>query len=147
MRVSRRGVTVRARPEIAFLDPAPARTTRLTVTDLLASTEAATDLRLRIGGFTVRDADGKLRVGVVVEPVDPSVTLTSAGAILIDGGDRVVAHWFAKDATERPLLGAMAAPPGPTGCASRRSTPPAGRAPRRRDRRRPDPSARSRSAR
>ena len=43
-------------------DAAPA-TTRLTVTDILASTEAVTDLRLRVGGFTVRDADGKLRVG------------------------------------------------------------------------------------
>ena len=55
VRVARRGVTVRARPEITFTDTARARTTRLTVSDILASTEAATDLRLRVGGFTVRD--------------------------------------------------------------------------------------------
>ena len=67
---------------------------------------------MRVGGFTVRDPDGKLRVGVLIEPVDSSVTLASAGAILIDGNDRVVTHWHARDATERPLLGAMAVPPG-----------------------------------
>ena len=73
VRVARRGVIVRARPEIVFTETSQARTTRLTVSDILASTEAATDLRLRVGGFTVRDADGKLRVGVLVEPADGSV--------------------------------------------------------------------------
>ena len=113
VRVARPGITVRARPDVVFLDTAPARTTRLTVSDILGSTEAATELRLRIGGFTVRDPDGKLRVGIIVEPVDSSVTLASAGAILIDGGDRVVTHWHARDATERPLIGALSVPPGP----------------------------------
>ena len=113
VRVARPGITVRARPDVVFLDAAPARTTRLTVSDILGSTEAATELRLRIGGFTVRDPDGKLRVGIIVEPVDSSVTLASAGAILIDGGDRVVTHWHARDATERPLIGALSVPPGP----------------------------------
>ena len=112
VRVTRRGVTVRARPEVTLVDTAPSRTARLTISDILGSTEAATDLRLRVGGFTVRDPDGKLRVGVLVEPVDPSVTLASAGAILIDATDRVVTHWHARDATERPLLGAMTAPAG-----------------------------------
>ena len=113
VRVARRGVTVRVRPEITFTDTARTATTRLAVTDLLASTEAVTDLRLRVGGFTVRDADGKLRLGVLVEPADTSAALASAGAILIDGNGRVVTHWHARDATERPLLGAMTAPPGP----------------------------------
>ncbi len=112
VRVARRGVIVRARPEITFTDTAQARTTRLVVTDILASTEAATDLRLRVGSFTVRDADGKLRVGVLVEPADGSVGLASAGAILIEGNGRVAAHWNARDATERPLLGAMTVPGG-----------------------------------
>lgn len=113
VRVLRRDVTVRARPEITIADPARRRSgTRLVVPDLLASTEAFTDLPLRAGGFTVREADGRLRVGVVVEPGDPAVTLASAGAILIAAGGRVVGRWFAKDASERPLLGAMPAPPG-----------------------------------
>ena len=111
VRVARRGIIVRVRPEVTFTPPART-TTRLTVSDILASTEAATDVRLRVGGFTVRDPDGKLRVGVLVEAADASAALASAGAILIDAGGRVVAHWTARDAAERPLLGAMTAPPG-----------------------------------
>ena len=42
VRVARPGVTVRARPEVVLTDTAPARTTRLTVSDILGSTEAAT---------------------------------------------------------------------------------------------------------
>jgi hypothetical protein len=112
VRVARRGVVVRARPEITFLESARPATTRLTVSDLLGSTEALTDLRLRIGGFTVRDAEGRLRVGVVVEPVDPAASLASVGAILITSDERVAGRWFARDGSERPLLGAMAVPPG-----------------------------------
>jgi VWFA-related protein len=112
VRVTRRGVTVRARPEITFVDSPRTGTLSLTVKDLLASAEAFTGLRLRIAGFTVREPDGPLRVGVVVEPGDPGVPLASAGAILIAGDGQVPAHWFAKDASERPLLGAMGAAPG-----------------------------------
>jgi hypothetical protein len=112
VKVSRRGVTVRARPEITFADTARAGATRATVSDLLASAEAVTDLRLRVGAFTVRDPDGKLRVGVLIEPADGSVALASAGAILIDGNGRVVGRWNASDAAERPLLGAIAAVTG-----------------------------------
>ena len=111
VRVARRGVTVRARPEITLTMTAHATTTRLSVSDLLDSTAALPELRLRVGGFTVRDASGGLRFGVIVEPDEPGAVLASAGAILIDG-DVVVGRWFAKDATERPLLGAMAARPG-----------------------------------
>ena len=111
VRVARRGVTVRARPEITLAEPEKGGTLRLVVTDLLASTEALSEVRLRVGGFTVRDADGRLRLGVIVEPADRATVLDSVGAILIDG-DVVVGRWFAKDASERPLLGAMAATPG-----------------------------------
>lgn len=112
VRTLRRDVTVRARPEITLYDPArlPA-STRLSVPELLGSFEAVTDLPLRIAGFTVREAADRLRVGVVVETVEPAVTLASVGAILIDG-DRVAGRWFAKDASERPLLGAIGAQPG-----------------------------------
>ncbi len=112
VRVARRGTTVRVRPEITLTDTVRPATGRLTISDLLGSTESITDLRLRVDGFTVRDADGKLRVGVLVEPVDASATLTSAGAILIDASGRVPTHWHARDASERPLLGAMTVPPG-----------------------------------
>ena len=112
VRVARRGVTIRARPEITLTDTTRAGTRRSTVSDILASTEAVTDLRLRAGGFTVRDADGKLRVGVLMEPADASVAIASAGAILIDSNGRVAARWNARDPAERPLVGAMTVPPG-----------------------------------
>jgi hypothetical protein len=111
VRVTRRGVTVRVRPEITFAE-SPRSTTSLTVKDLLASSDHVGELRLRIAGFTVRDPGGQLRLGVVVEPSDPAVSLTSAGAILIAGDGQVPSHWFARDASERPLLGAMVAAPG-----------------------------------
>ncbi len=112
VKINRRGVTVRARPEITFTDTARTTTKRLTVTDILSSTEAVGELPLRVDGFTVRDPDGKLRVGVLIEPADSTTQIASAGAILIDTTSRVVTHWNAKDATERPLLGAMTAAPG-----------------------------------
>src|SRR5204862_1926580 len=62
VKVNRRGVTVRARPEITFADtarPSP----RLAVSDLLGATEPLTDVRLRVGGFSVREGEGRLRVG------------------------------------------------------------------------------------
>ena len=119
VRVTRRGVTIRVRPEIAFIETARAATARLTVGDILASTEAVTDLALRVGGFTVRDPDGKLRVGVLIEPAGVRPLSPSAGAILIEDSGRIVAHWNARDATERPLLGAMTAAPGPYRAARR----------------------------
>lgn len=112
VRVSRRGVAVRARPEITFTDTASAEVARPIVSELLASTNAVADLRLRVDGFTVRDPDGKLRVGVLLEPADASATIASAGAILLDGAGRVAGRWNASDPSERPLLGAMSASPG-----------------------------------
>ncbi len=111
VRVARRGVIVRARPEITLTDAARGAN-RLTVADVLTSTEAVTDLRLRVGGFTLRDPDGKLRVGVLLEPADPSVTIASAGAVLIDDIGRVAARWNAGNPAERPLVGAMTVAPG-----------------------------------
>ncbi len=113
IRVSRRGVTVRARPEISFAGAVrPAGAVRLTVNEVLASASSFSDVRLRIGGFTVRDVDGRLRVGVLVEPIDPGAELTSVGAILVAEDGAVAGRWFARDATERPLLGAIAASAG-----------------------------------
>ncbi len=112
VRVRRPDVTVRARPEITFVEPERARaTTRPAVGDLLTSSVAALDLPLRVGGFTMREPGGHLRVGIVIEPAEPGVRLASAGAVLLDQ-DRIAGRWFAPDAAERPLLGAMAATPG-----------------------------------
>jgi len=113
VRVLRGGVIVRARPAVTFSRPASGTATpKLSLSDLLLSRDSYPDLRLRVGGFTVRQPDERLRLGVVVETDDPGASLTSVGAVLVDGGGRVVARWFAADPFERPLLGAMVAPPG-----------------------------------
>lgn len=113
VRVNRKGVTVRARPEIRFAESLSTRKIRLTVPELLGSFDAFPDLRLRIGGFTARDAEGKLRLGILVEAVDQTVPLESVGALLIGPDGQVVGRWFARSAADRPLLGAIAADAGP----------------------------------
>jgi len=113
VRVARSGITVRARPEITFVEGTlRSGTARPGVADLLASTEPFTDLPLRVAGFTVRAAGGQLRVVVLAEPADPAVSLASAGAMLVDDAGRIAGNWSAKDASARPLLGAMAAKGG-----------------------------------
>jgi len=113
VRVLRSSVMVRARPEVTFARPVPGTATpKLSLADLLLSRDSYPDLRLRVGGFTVRQPDERLRLGVVVETDDPGASLTSVGAVLVEGDGRVVARWFAVDVFARPLLGAMVAPPG-----------------------------------
>src|SRR5207249_10780268 len=82
------------------------------VADVLLSRDAFTDVRLRVAGVTMREPDGRVRVGVVIEPADPVAPLASVGAVLVEGDGRIVGRWFGKDPAERPLLGAMAAAPG-----------------------------------
>ena len=109
--VSRPGVTLRVRPEIAFPDPRrQTRTSR--IDDLLLSGGPASDVPLRAAAFIVREAEGRLRVGVVIETIDATVSLASAGAILVEPSGRIAARWIGRDVTNRPLLGALAAPPG-----------------------------------
>jgi hypothetical protein len=113
VKVLRRGVTVRARPEITFAERRRGEAApRLAVSDLLRSRITGPDLPLRTAGFAVRQPDGRLRIGVVVELAEPGVSLASAGAVLVEADGRVAAQWFAADPLERPLLGAMVAPPG-----------------------------------
>jgi hypothetical protein len=112
--VQRKDVSVRARPEITLIDPARHAAVKLTVPDLLGSFEQAPDVALRITGFPVREPGGaaSIRVGVLVETADPAATLSSAGALLVAADGRVAGRWFAKDATQRPLIGAIAVAPG-----------------------------------
>lgn len=113
VRSQKRDVTVRARSQITFSEPAPgARPTRLALAELLLSQEAFADVPLRAAGFTVREPDGRLRLGILVEPGNEGIELAAVGAVLLDGGD-VVARWIAGDTLVRPLMGAVAAKPGP----------------------------------
>lgn len=116
LRPTRPGVTVRARPEMTFTrSTRPAATaTRITVTDMLLTASAFPDLPLRAAAFTLGpagDGDG-VAVALLAEPSDRRVTLSSAGAALVDPEGRVVARWSATDAGEEPLMGVVEVPPG-----------------------------------
>jgi len=113
IRVTRPGVTVRARPEITFTQT-PDRTaaTRLTVSDMLMSAATFSDLPIRAGAYTMNAPDGQVTVIAVGEPVQPGTTLASAGAGLVDDDGRLVARWSAVDAGEVPMMGAMRVKPG-----------------------------------
>ncbi len=113
VRVRRPDVQVRARPAVVFARPrAAAPAPRLGISDVLLSGAPYTDLPLRVGGFTVRQPDGGLRLGIVVEAVEPGTSLASVAGVLVDADHRVAARWFATDPRERPLLGALAATAG-----------------------------------
>jgi VWFA-related protein len=113
VRVTRPGIAVRTRTEMTFVDRGQqAGTTQPAIAAVLSSTEPCVDLPLRVSGFPVRAAGAQVRVIVMAETVDPAVSLSSIGAILFDGTGRVAGQWLAKDATARPILGAMAAQAG-----------------------------------
>jgi len=113
IRVTRPGVTVRARPEITF-SRTPDRTAgaRVTVTDMLLSAATFSDLPLRAAAFTMGAPDGQVQVAILAEPEDRALAISSAGAVLVTDDGSVVARWSAVDAGESPLVGAMRVKPG-----------------------------------
>jgi hypothetical protein len=113
VRVTRPGVTVRARPQITFVRETD-RTAgaRVTVSDMLMSVATFADLPMRAAAFTMSAPDGYVQVAVLAEAQDRATTLSSAGAVLVNDDDTVVARWSAVDAGETPLMGAMRVRPG-----------------------------------
>ena len=111
VRLTRPGVTARARPLVTF-PYAGGRSAAGLLEDILLSGEPVVDLAIRTSGFIVRESQDRLRAGLLVEPADAGVSLASAAAVLVEPNGQVAARWTASDAARRPLLGAMAAPPG-----------------------------------
>jgi len=113
IRITRRGASALVRPEITFAAKAGrSGSSRFLLTDLLGSHEAHTGVPLRVGGLTVAEPGGRLRVGIIVEPGDAAASIASMGAVLLDDAGRTVGQWVAKDTAARPIMGAIAAPPG-----------------------------------
>jgi hypothetical protein len=117
--VSRPGVTLRVRPDIAFVRPraTAASGTRVTVTDMLMSLGTFADLPLRASAYALGSApasggDGMIQVALLSEPVARDTRLASAGAVLVDDEGTVAARWSATDADEVPLMGIVTVPPG-----------------------------------
>lgn len=116
LRVSRRNVGVRSRPEISFAaadrmgarqDPSPR--------DMIASPTVFRDLPLRASAYSSNDpATGKIKVVAMAEPIEPGVKLSAAVAGLFNREGRLVAQWAATaaDLAAPTVVGALAAEPG-----------------------------------
>jgi hypothetical protein len=113
VRVTRRGVEVRAQPYVTFAKPRATVANMLepSLRDMLASPKAFRDLPLRAAAFPALAADGAaIRVVAMAEPIEPNVKLESLGAVLFDKDGKVAAQWLAtsEEMTRSPVTGAMA---------------------------------------
>lgn len=119
--VTRAGLEVRARPGLT-IPRATARSKRptpITPRDMIRQPDMFRDLPLRAAGFTSQEAgDTKLKIIAITEPIDPTVTLTSAAAGLFDAKGKLTAQWTANESEMKGFTGgfvmaALMAPPGP----------------------------------
>ena len=114
LRVTRGGVTTRARQELAPSRPVkPA--SALTPQQMLRELRAFRDLPIRAVAYASRGAGGRMTVIILGESADPATKLTAAAAALIDPTGRLVAQATAsdKELAAAPITIATAVPPGP----------------------------------
>jgi VWFA-related protein len=91
--VSRPGVVLRTRPDIFIARAdARARDAALTPRSMLREARMYRDLPLRAVGYTSNSRQGRLKVVVLAEPIDPTVTFRSAMVGLFDLEGRLVAQ-------------------------------------------------------
>jgi VWFA-related protein len=117
VRVSRPGAVVRSRPEFSTTRPKPAPSAGAAMTpyEMLRTGRVVRDLPLRAAGFpSLHSPDGKLKIVIYAETIDPSVKITAAAAGLFDSQDRLVDIWNAaeSDLGGNTLLAARAVDPG-----------------------------------
>jgi hypothetical protein len=85
----------------------------MTPEKMLADNHGYVDLPMRGVGFVSRGDGGKMKVIAAMEPIDPSVTITSAAAGLIDSNNKMTRSTVSSDALKgRPIISAMAIAPG-----------------------------------
>ena len=114
--VARPNVSVRLRPRLAI----PRAFTRSTVPSqtphaMLRDGRMYRDLPLRAAAFaSVNPGDNKLKIVALAEPIDRTVSLTSAAFALIGSGGRLIAQWTAneRELSRVPVVSAGLAPPG-----------------------------------
>lgn len=114
VRVSRSGVTVRARPEITFARADP-RASATTVREMVLSGRSFRDLPLRASAYTSREAaSSDVKVTTLIEPADPGARIATVGAILFDQNSKAVAQWSGSgaDIKSLPVMAGMVVPPG-----------------------------------
>jgi VWFA-related protein len=116
LEVSRPNVSIRVRPR-AIVPKAFSRTSASSQTPqaMLRDGRVYRELPLRTAAFaSVYPGDSKLKIVALAEPIDRTVSITSAAFALIGTGGRVVAQWTAneRELSRSPVVSAGLAPPG-----------------------------------
>ena len=114
LRSRRTDVTVRARPEIVGRRTTTAASAIPTPDAMIRATPGYRDLSLRAASFASRaDADGKVRLVVLLEAEDPATKLTAASIGLYDPKGRLT-RWTAEasDLSARPIVAGIIVTPG-----------------------------------
>ena len=114
LRSLRTQVTVRARPEIVGRRANTAASAIPTPDAMIRTATGYRDLSLRAASFASRaDADGKVRLVVLLEPDDPATKVTAASIGLYDAKGRLT-RWTAEtaDLSARPIVAGIIVAPG-----------------------------------
>jgi hypothetical protein len=114
VRVSRQGADARFRPEIVLSASAAAKPgAKASPADMLRTTQAFTDLPVRTVGVPSRDTNGRIKVTVFSEAVDPSTKLTGGAVGLISAAGKFAPTQLEeKQLAGRPIVTAHSVEPG-----------------------------------
>ncbi len=114
VRVTRSGVTTRARPELASSAARPTPGKPLTPPQMVRDVRGFSDLPLRAVGYASRGAAGRMTVIALGESIDPAAKITAATVALIDPAGKLIAQATAgeKELAQSPVVIATAVPPG-----------------------------------
>jgi VWFA-related protein len=110
----RSDVVVRARPTVVIAK-ADAKGVKVAAKDTLRDAKPYRDVAIRAQAFASRNTgDDKLKLAVVVDPIDPSVTFSAVAIGLYDAAGKLVAQWTARpeNLTEKPMMAALLIAPG-----------------------------------
>jgi hypothetical protein len=115
--VSRPGVEVRSRPQIAFARPdwAAPRPANPSPREMIGVATVFADLPLRASAFSSLEPDGRtLRVTTLAEPIEAETKLASLVAALFNREGKLIANWVATEPelARLPVIGAMQVEPG-----------------------------------
>jgi hypothetical protein len=114
--VSRPAVVLRTRPDVVIARAdQKGRDTALTPRGMLREARMYRDLPFRAIAYTSNSHQGRLKLVVLAEPIDPTVTFRSAMIGLFDRGGRLVAQGTVESSPGpgMPVVTALEAPPGP----------------------------------
>jgi hypothetical protein len=114
LRVTRAGVTTRARQEVLAASGAKPAAARMTPQQMLREARAFRDLPVRAVAYASRGAAGRMTVLVLGESADPATKITAAAVGLVDAAGKLVGQATAgeKELAAAPITIATAVAPG-----------------------------------